>query len=1225
MSDCSQNTDPLKLVREGTSQDDRVSAALDPSSAPTDSRTVAHDIVFAQGYAQLLRHFDKTNAPPGDWSDYFGSDTAVLLAVAAIEDVEAYKTTVRTWFNFLNDIDNTGQTVALTDRLSYLYAAISTLAQALDGLWGALPNTVALRGTIFNLIRTQLAPALTRLVAYYKGGIGLGVVTPVAPPGMQVLRRPVGPFDQLLAATLSNAWSTTPPWAAYVGIIAADDSVYGDPTMPDAFQRINHCTTHPLFRSIFDQFLKVYARVVSEAQAALTDNLANFSGHAPHYALYLAFLQLLNYTRTAGNTLTQRHLDFYYRTILGLKEKPAEPGSVFLLAELAKQASSYDFVPGQLFKAGKDSAGKDVVFANDTDFVANKASVASLKTVYRHGSEPLADGTPHQDRIFASPVANSDDGQGAPLHSVDQSWQPFFNKVYTAGELSTIKMPKASIGFAIASHYLLLAEGNRAVDLMMSVGDGPLQSVASAKFTDAITCALSTAKGWLIKKPSHFEAGEDGKLRLRVNLSGADPAIVPYSSQVHGYNFDTTLPLLLVQLVQDDTQRYVYYRLQDVWIDTVDLTVTVEGMRMLVVSNDFGPLDLSKPFQPFGSSPVAGSSLLIGSKEVFQKHLRDARINLTWQVSPAVYPATDSAPDVNVDFLQAGTWVPSSIAAMSIAPSANGQTNTVAFTLDAVPVVDVPDFTPDVPYGTQSVQGFCRMSLTQDIGQDKYQAALIAYLSHPKDKPNPGSRPPQGPVASALTLSYTASSTLPLNTKDQFESRPGQLFHLAPFGTAERHAYLDGGDAVRLLPQFSIFRGGATLPSEAEFYIGIAGLQPPQNLSLLFQVVDGTANPLALKPVPHIDWCYLSQNHWVEFPENTISDGTDEILNSGIISLALPADATSDNTLMPAGQFWIRAAVETASDAVCRLQLVAAQGMEVTFLDRGNAPDFSATTLAPGTIAKLVTPDAAVKSISQPFASFGGRGAEAAQDFYRRISERLRHKNRAIDLWDYERLILEAYPQIYKVKCLNHTEYEPADSTAAAGPSSGGIYRELAPGHVTIVTLPNLQLQHQLDPLKPYTSLGLLQDIQTFLKRRCSCMAQLHVRNPQFEEVRVSFGLKMRDGYDVTYYTLQLKQAITRFLSPWAFSGVGVPSFGGKIYKSVLINFVEQQPCVDYVTDFMLFQDIPGQPPGGVDLDEVSGSRAVSVLVSAAPGMHQISTLDASSNAALAESCGCGA
>ena len=215
----------------------------------------------------------------------------------------------------------------------------------------------------------------------------------------------------------------------------------------------------------------------------------------------------------------------------------------------------------------------------------------------------------------------------------------------------------------------------------------------------------------------------------------------------------------------------------------------------------------------------------------------------------------------------------------------------------------------------------------------------------------------------------------------------------------------------------------------------------------------------------------------------------------------------------------------------------------------------------------------------------------------------MRHKDRAITLWDYERLILEAFPQIYKAKCLNHTHYEPTES--------GGTYKELAPGHVTIVTIPNLQFSNLRNPLRPYTSLGLLEEIKAFLKKRLSCFVTLHVRNPQFEDVSTDFKVRLHDGFDESFYTNQLKEEITRFLSPWAFSEGGNPSFSGKIYKSALINFVEERPYVDYVTDFELFHvfvDSNGSKQT-IEKDGVEGSKAVSILVSVLASDHKIETI----------------
>ena len=398
------------------------------------------------------------------------------------------------------------------------------------------------------------------------------------------------------------------------------------------------------------------------------------------------------------------------------------------------------------------------------------------------------------------------------------------------------------------------------------------------------------------------------------------------------------------------------------------------------------------------------------------------------------------------------------------------------------------------------------------------------------------------------------------------------------------------------------------------------GLAPPQNLALLFQVADGTANPLVKKPErsPLVFWSYLSNNEWIAFAEDEVQDGSGELLNSGVVSFALPRQATDSNTLLPAGLFWIRAAVKEKSDAVCRLRLVAAQALAATFTDHGNSARFAASTLAAETISKLAQPDSAVKSVTQPFPSFGGRAAELPAAFHTRISERLRHKDRAIGLWDYERLVLEAFPEIYKVKCLDHTQYEPSDS-------GEGIYRELAPGHVTIVTIPELRFNYSHDRLRPYTSLGLLEKIAAFLQKRLSCFARVHVKNPEFEEVFVDFRVRLRAGFDESYYVNQLRQAITAFLSPWAFEGGGSPSFGGRMYKSVLINFVEEQPSVDYVTDFKLFhKTIVDGRAVSTEKDEVVGSKALSVLVSVPPDKHRVAAIKAAAESSTNAGCRCG-
>ena len=117
-------------------------------------------------------------------------------------------------------------------------------------------------------------------------------------------------------------------------------------------------------------------------------------------------------------------------------------------------------------------------------------------------------------------------------------------------------------------------------------------------------------------------------------------------------------------------------------------------------------------------------------------------------------------------------------------------------------------------------------------------------------------------------------------------------------------------------------------------------------------------------------------------------------------------------------------------------------------------------------------PDAAVKGIDQPFPTFGGRPVETQPWRSPPGSASGSATRTGRSLWDYEHLILEAFPGIYQARCLNHTQYEPS----ATGT---GIYRELAPGHVTVVTIPDRSARRARSAA-PVHRLRVLREIEQF-------------------------------------------------------------------------------------------------------------------------------------------------
>lgn len=268
--------------------------------------------------------------------------------------------------------------------------------------------------------------------------------------------------------------------------------------------------------------------------------------------------------------------------------------------------------------------------------------------------------------------------------------------------------------------------------------------------------------------------------------------------------------------------------------------------------------------------------------------------------------------------------------------------------------------------------------------------------------------------------------------------------------------------------------------------------------------------------------------------------------------------------LMGGSQTWVRASVQQNSDAICKIISIQAQAIVVAFADIYNTGNYYKNSLPADTISKPVIGNPSIKTIAQPYASFGGRPQEDDSAFYVRVSERLRHKHRAIAIWDYERMVLQQFPGIYKVKCLNNTGMQPAPGNQPAQ------WNELYPGHVSLVPVPDLKNKNAVDPLLPYTPAGVLKDIQDYVTQFTSAFVIVKAVNPLFEQVQFNFSVHFFTQYDVAVYRSLLNEAITQFLCPWAFNGSTDIEFGGKISKSVVLKFVEDQYYVDYVTCFKM-------------------------------------------------------
>ncbi len=1040
-------------------------------------------------------------------------------------------------------------------------------------------------------------------------------------------------------------------WTGLFAATAADPSPYLDAigATHQRYEQIYDALSYNLLTTAVEHVYQAMARIRADAAAHLAASVETFAGHAPHYGLWLAFLRLYEHAKGEMNAFTGRHLDYYFRDVLRLSARAPIPDKTHLLFELAKGKSARLLKAGTLFRAGKDDLSKPLSYALDNDIVVNRASVAELRglRIETSGSTSAPTQTPR-----AAPVVPSRDGLGAvDLAKDDPTWPPFGPAV----------SPAARVGFAIADRKLFLREGTRTIRIraelkspMTTVAIAPrwivrltgdegwfelsgtsrIDTVLDNSFTEPLAAFETAGEKGTGTRSTRKAKGSDGKrgpelfapddrqsrkppvskplhiLEITISLGPDDPPVIPLDAKLHGNEHAPGVPV--AEVVFDfsaATSARAFAVLRDIKASRVTLRTEAAGLRDLMVIADGGIADLSKPFAPFGALPRTGSPFVIGSSEIFSKSVDSWRLDVDWE---RAYSSTGFFRNRSADtynpfeaVLSGGRWVQLSPADLSETKVVGkgrivstrisgtdihlGETG-ATIQLNSAPLIDgLTEQTIDnPPLEATSVNGFMRMRLPMDFGHASFVgentraliglaggAAYVPSSGVNAYQPNSGQnaqvpRDPYNPVLTRLEAAY------------ETKREPVEAFSLLhPFGLS------DSTPDRRLFPDF---------PFEGALLIGVADFAPPARLTLLVQVSDGSGDPL--KMAPKLSFSHLDGDTWAAFEPQDVDDKTNDFTGSGVLGLNVPESADTDHGILPAGLHWIRIAAPRDADALNRLLSVDAQAARATFADDGNDPTFLETPLPAESISKLVVPDPAIKKIAEPYSSFDGRPEEADEDFATRVSERLRHKDRAVTMFDYEALVLEAFPRLYRVKCLGTTELKRDSQNVIVADN------ELMPGAVTVVTVPWTHGQNTRDPLRPYADQATLAAVDTFLRKRVSPFVRLEVQNPKFEEAHVDFKVRFKPEIgDIAFYIDELNKAVIDFLTPWARPGGGEIMFGGKLWKSTIIDFVEELPHVDYVTDFRLYHKVDiDAPPGGwtpVDIEVIEATTARSILVSA--------------------------
>lgn len=739
----------------------------------------------------------------------------------------------------------------------------------------------------------------------------------------------------------------------------------------------------------------------------------------------------------------------------------------------------------------------------------------------------------------------------------------------------------ATIGWALRSPLLSLSEGKRTITLTLRFPSGGFDLILAkllealqlspselsghnltAALEQALALEVSTVKGWI--KPGLAAAQlvtEPPTLQLQTIVDASCDALAPLKGSTDSW---PSLRLVLQPRWNEAAREWqtLMQVFEPLVLQAVHLQVEVQGLSALRLQQDDRLIDPRKPFEPFGSRPAVGARLYIEHPELVRSRLEDLRFDVEWMGLPESlerhyfnYPGIAASSVFKVQVSLVDSNVELDLGSYALFEDTNNKTSrTMALTVRNLPRL-IEAVAPGHMYANRNdlppandvrlARRYFRWELDPvDFGHAVHATLVAAKarelavaiaagkLTDPAAAAAYQVDSPYTPTIKRLTASYSTSVELDPRKVDHDHT----ILHVHPFGASAIDTALPS-----LLPRYD---------DAGELYIGLRDLQPPHNLALLMRLDEGTSSdPDAEGPV--VRWSYLAGDRFEGLTGSVVEDSTLGLINSGIIELSLPAATVTGR--LPRDLYWLQVAIPRDPSRVCDAVAVRPQAVSVRFDDRGNASGHYEQPLPAGAIDRLVEPNARIGKIEQPFRSFGGKPGEKPEVLDTRVSERLRHKQRALSAWDYERLVLQQFTQISKAKCI---------------PAAGG---------VDVIVVPDLREFHSGNIFEPKAPANLLAQIQSYLSERAPSAARIRVRNAQYVPVQVRLGVRFQKRTDERYARQQINEDLVRFLSPWAFDEKAEPVIGGRIYAISILDYVDRLDYVDYVTDLELFRSEAGK------------------------------------------------
>ena len=1164
---------------KGTHQAARLLNELKPDYVQVDERTLADLVKFTDQYARhIVFHRGKTAVlDNGTWQEFLLKDYLYLLFFISSTETDQIRTT---FLDTLYDAQRFGGFEYRRKKCVELLRIILRLATDMNAWHENMElndHTEDLVMILRDVVEKELKPHLTELRVLQNTILTDKNSTAEARADRQYQR-----LEQKLK--LAAVTDTLP------GI--TDEMLN---TLSRVFNRLFFVTDH----------------LTREAKKTLDKVLAERRDIKSHMALFIAFLRLYKKAQGEMNQITRKHLEFYYNRILGQSPDDTLPDQTYVCLTLAKKVDAFTLKKNTCFTAGKDSAGKNLLYRVQADTLLTSANIAQVHTLFV-SKNPL-----NYTGLSGSYV--SDIFYKTDVHLPEQpaGWSPFGEDQFFKGSESKT-MENAPVGFVVASDALHVTGGDR--DIVIDFECTP----ESYQLFKSMVAEIAANAGE--REPNTFTRIFLSAFDFYLTLNGTETPMDRFAikdkpernaislhlelGSMEGPLKGLTVPGLLPTakpyvklLLRSESHIYAYPLIQALKVNNVHIHTAARNIRELDLYNHLGQINPAVPFQVFGALPQVGAYFAIGSGDIFTKYLTDLSLKIKWFQLPADeggwggyfkgYNTGIGNTDykVRLTYLKEGHWYPAyaDVEQNLFDETTEGGMSTGKLAektvLSHIPLQQL-SFAPykrtDAnPLNNKTRNGYLKLEFISPgfaFGHADYAKKLsevVQYNSKLKpddeERKRPEPAPPFSPLVENVEVNYRAETSAFQDDKVTDEI---DLYQVTPFGFREvglKSPYV----AVDLLE---------TYDDEGNLFIGLDAYPAGGYISLFFHLMEGRVEDY-LREIPEPRWQYLANNQWHDFEQGcVIADGTNGFVQSGIVQLQIPDRIQNHNTLFNGHHFWIKASVHEGAQVAAGVNGIFTNAVLLQWDGEADISHLD-EPLPAYSIKKLKDKVPEIKEMIQPLASFGAKKVEETNFFYQRVSERLRHKHRAVNVWDYERLVLDQFPILHKVKCFTanslYTQAAPEDRKYL-----------VPPGSLKIVVIPDINSPEVRNILRPKVGIGVLARIQTYLKKIASPFAEIEVMNPFYERVKVIGTIKLKNGlYNEGYYRNLLEEELKSFLTPWLWDKNSDNEFGNSVFESRIMSFVQGQPYVDFVTGFSVVKTWNDDSVMGLTDSARQGSR----------------------------------